>query len=414
MLRLERSIIYSIEKATDMLLTLVDLKKDQSLELPETISGRVTELLLAQQDLMLEIKKYLVQENNYRNENDTKTITAIVQTCPEFLSIRDRNGQLPCHVAAKKASSTVHKQLLSFVDVGCQHNIWPDDRRGGLLQNDRFRLNALHYIKDPKVFDILRKHDPPLFYIEDVQKYDLLHHATETHSLGLIKYFYNLDPSCLCQIDYDDNLPIHHAVRRREDGHKEEIIRYVLQQSVSHSVLNETVGGLFTIVPYSLENRLAIEVIVMSYGREGAWDCIERALSASPHLEKLPLLHQIIKHIPRYCTDVINRFPSSIFVRDSNNNNRLPIHVALEGGMKISTELTCLLVACQKQLAEVDPVTKWPPFVLAAMETSCDMVTIYRLLQKNPEHVETWCNCSVKRKHVRVENCKRRKISEVL
>ena len=74
-------------------------------------------------------------------------------------------------------------------------------------------------------------------------------------------------------------------------------------------------------------------------------------------------------------------------------NNRLPIHVALEMGMKTSLELSHLMKVSQECLKEVDPVTKLPAFALAGMmnPNSCDMRTIYRLLREYPEQVESWC-----------------------
>ena len=80
--------------------------------------------------------------------------------------------------------------------------------------------------------------------------------------------------------------------------------------------------------------------------------------------------------------------------------------------MKFSIELSCIISSSQEHLKEVDPVTKWPPFVLAAMGRSCDLITIYRMLCNHPEHVEMWCNGIVTNKdYVSVETCKRRKMN---
>ena len=126
---------------------------------------------------------------------------------------------------------------------------------------------------------------------------------------------------------------------------------------------------------------------------DDVWDCIEKALSTNNnHPDQLPILHQTILHTPEHCSQVINRFPDSVHVRDINNHNRLPIHVALETGMKSSLELTYLMKCSREDLREVDPVTKWPPFVLAAMGTSCDLRIIYKLIREYPEHVEPWCD----------------------
>lgn len=83
-----------------------------------------------------------------------------------------------------------------------------------------------------------------------------------------------------------------------------------------------------------------------------AWDCIEKALSKQKGLNDLPfILHQTIQHAPEYVTEVMNRFPESIHVH-RDRHNRLPIHIALERGMKWSIELTYLL-ACTIGYASV-------------------------------------------------------------
>ena len=43
-------------------------------------------------------------------------------------------------------------------------------------------------------------------------------------------------------------------------------------------------------------------------------------------------------------------------------------------------------------LNEVDPVTKLPLYVLAVMgERSCDLSTLFYLLQKHPEYADPYC-----------------------
>ena len=183
------------------------------------------------------------------------------------------------------------------------------------------------------------------------------------------------------------------------------VIQYLLQHS------DEVIDSLLTKVANS-DKGLIIERWVHRWGRQDVWNCIESALSTSKKLDSLPILHKVIEHTPKHCSEVINRFPNSVHVRDPNNYNRLPIHVALTTGMKFSIELTCIINSSQEHLNEVDPVTKWPPFVLAAMGTSCDLITIYRMLQSHPDHVEMWCDGIVTNKeYITVDTCKRRKMN---
>lgn len=92
--------------------------------------------------------------------------------------------------------------------------------------------------------------------------------------------------------------------------------------------------------------------------------------------------------------------------------NRLPIHVALDTGMKWSLELQYLITTSQEYLKDDDPVTKWPPFVLAGMGTSCDLRIIYDLLHNHPEHVERSEDSSCYKYITSKNNHKKRKINQ--
>ena len=401
------STILSAEKTTKLLSNLLELKDKRNVELPDQISESINRLIKAQKSLVEKIDDYLHRPSSFTNEDNIDTVTTIVQTCPEFLATKNEwIGDLPCHSAAAAATNSAHKYLLLFAEVGLQHSIGGKDSRGGLLTSGYEGHNALHHIRHSQVFDTLRKHYPPLFYRKDVKRYRLLHEAAFSQSLDLVKYFCNLDPSCLYQITTHESfpvqieLPIHHAIHRFKNDESMEVVQYLLQKSVSYDISNKTIGGLFTKILHSdrnafmprRRNKWFLDLFVKKWGREEAWDCIERALSKNNDLDKLPILHQTIRYAPQYCSEVINRFPISIHACDPNNNDRLPIHVALETGMRFSLELTCLTTNSREYLKDVDPVTKWPPFVLAAMGTSCNLRTIYSLLHRHPEHVEMWCH----------------------
>ena len=197
MIPIASSTTLSIEKTSKLLQNLVNLRNNSNAELPERISTRIDYLLKAQEMLVHEIEEYLCQPTNYENENHMETITTVIQTCPEFLATKDKHGWLPCHQAAHVGSSSANKYLLLFADIGYQHNIGGEKSRGGLLVRDDQQFHSLAFISDPKVFDALKKHDPPLFYIKDVKRNILLHHATRNYSLDLVKYFCSLDPSCI-------------------------------------------------------------------------------------------------------------------------------------------------------------------------------------------------------------------------
>ena len=381
----------SIEKAAKLVQNLVDLRDKRNVDLPEDISKSLESLLKAHTKFTKDIDQYM-QTDNFEDEDNIEIVSTIVETCPEFLATKDKyTGRIPCHLAAEAASNSAHNYLLLFARLGLQHQIGGTDKRGSLLVETTYGDNALHHVIDPTVLDVLRKHSPSLFYTEDVKKYNLLHSAANCETLDLVKNYCSLDPSCLYKMDRHDRLPIHCSITRIKDVERKEIVQYLIQQSVSHSAPNNTIGGLFTTLSHN--DTLVVNALVDKWGREEAWDLIERALSTNNNLDELPILHQTIRHTPQYFSEVINRFPNSGSVRDANDNNRLPIHVALESGMKTSIELTHLMKISQDKLREVDPVTKFPPFALAGMGIkSCDLRTIYRLRREYPEEVESCCD----------------------
>ena len=103
--------------------------------------------------------------------------------------------------------------MLSFAEIGLKYDIGGKESRGGLLVKNKRGVKALHKVKDPEVFDLLQKHNPPLFYKKDVKKCKLIHYAATYCSLDLVKYFHNLDPPCLLSARNKYNkFPIHRTI----------------------------------------------------------------------------------------------------------------------------------------------------------------------------------------------------------
>lgn len=163
-------------------------------DLLEEISRSVNKLLKQAQQKIAETI------NNCLQDNIEMTIEIAQLVCPEFLTTtKNEFGDLPCHIAAALASIKFYPQILAPIcaeDLGLQCNIGGKESRLCLLIPDTIGRNALNFTSSPKVFDVIQKHDPPLFCKEYVQKYHLLHDvAAKRHNLNLVKYLCNLDPS---------------------------------------------------------------------------------------------------------------------------------------------------------------------------------------------------------------------------
>ena len=100
----------------------------------------------------------------------------------------------------------------------------------------------------------------------------------------------------------------------------------------------------------------------------------------------MPILHKAIEeNAPQYITKFVERFPDSAFLWDEND--RLPMYIALEQGLNWSTELVSIMNANISNLHARDPLTGLYPYVLAASEPSCDLRTMKYLAEKFPEQV---------------------------
>ena len=115
----------------------------------------------------------------------------------------------------------------------------------------------------------------------------------------------------------------------------------------------------------------------------------------------------MIECIPEQFNQTIHRFPHSLFLRDENN--RLPIYIALERGLKWSIGLVAIMSANMSYLNQKDPVTGYYPFALAAEEPRCDLRTIYYLLRMHPGLIESGIDYG---KLAAARESKRRKIDQ--
>ena len=293
----------SIEKTAQLLQSLVDLKNQQNLKLPDDLTKSVNALLNAQQSFVEEIDNFLHKENLYadgEDEMEYKTVKTIVDSFPEFLAAKNMWGYIPLHHAAEHTElNAPNKYIKLFIDVGCKHNIGGKDSRGGLLvpsdveDIENVEDLPLDCIKDPQIFEMLRLMDPPLFNIEDVQKYYLTHKAINADSVYLetVKYLIDLDPSCVHQKDEDNRLPIHCLLEwnsLHDDDGVQDMMQYIIQLSLSCSSSNQTIGGIFTTMP--IKNDFTINVMVKQAGIETTWDLIEKALSKHKNLDDLPCI----------------------------------------------------------------------------------------------------------------------------
>ncbi len=395
----------SITKTAKLLQTLVDLAKGKGEggsgeELPEGIQKCVDNVLVAQKKLVKQIDEYL--HSTDREVDEFQVVSSIIETCPEFLATKNNDNveSLPIRrFACSDNEEVVTKYVPLLAEVGRKYGIGGEESRGGLLVKNANGDNALEAVscqKSSNVMKALKNADPPLLLKEDVRDYTLLHNAVANGSIEMVKYMIELDPSCLCYDDDEFGIPLLEVcLYEDEDGDETDneqkktrlkIAEYLIREAATYSASNNTIGGLFY---KSKRGTLIIQKMVQKYGTDDTWSCIKQALSSFPNI---PILHEVIRHSPQNIGSAISQFPDSVLIRDSQN--RLPIHVAFQCGVKWGADLVLMMHVNRDHLKDVDPVTKRPPFVLAALDETepCDLSTVYYLLRGHPEHVEVFLN----------------------
>ena len=322
---------------------------DMMSTVPDCIHEIVHDFKNAQEEFILSIDKYMHRYSWDRFETEIKIDETIVKACPEFLASRNEDHELPIHCASGDIDSE-----LEFVPMLAKYGVKNNDignriSRGGLLETfNESEKNVLQVIKNVKTFQSLANMDPPPFLPEDVLGQDLLHYCSD-----------NAD-----------------------------IIKFLVGKAIKFDPSHSSIGGLFSRNNggiFSNGDMFAIE-------RFQNIDVIFKAVAqVMSHHEHIPILHKVIEHTPQFVDRIITFCPHATTTRDENG--RLPIHISFESGMKTSLGLAAIMSASAEHLGALDPVTKFCPSALAALNPSCDLDTIYRLLRTHPSHVDQGRKC---------------------
>lgn len=399
----------SLEKTCKLLQALLDLKADAQESdssvpvIPTEVEQAIEDLLQAQNTFVTNIDKFLQKFKTYDHIGNFNVVKTMVETCPELLATTNNNdkGRLPIHYAVCSNIRQGQETFLPlFASVGMKYKIGGEEARGGLLiknsnGNDVFNILA-RMEGTTGSFEALRNIQPePLFFNEDVQRYSLVScqlslvrfdTASFERRMDVLKYLLDLNENCLFQKDSSNRIPLWHLCHQQTRGSDPKlllkILEYLLKRSICIRPSCPTLGGLF----YQSDEGFVINQLIDEFDMNDVWNSIETVLTSinSKNREQLPLiLHRTIRCSPESVGEVLMRFPDS--VNDRDKDNRLPIHVALDEGIGWGNPLVMMIQSNQHHLKHCDPVTKFPLLALAAREPSCDLRTIFYLIQKNPD-----------------------------
>lgn len=381
----------SPQQVSTIFQNLVDLKNEcESDTLSEQIPIEIIEILNkfhnAQKSFIKKIDKYMHKPKYKANASEEKTIRTIIETCPEFLSSEDKDGEYPIHCATKE-KSTASIYVPMYVEIGSKNGIGAGGgiscgkALGGLMT---FRNGSSAFVRivqdgDLKTLKAIAELDSKIIDLKPLlANTGAIHLAVHSNkSAEMTKWLSEQCPDGLYNSKLSKkNFPIH--------GSKSfYIFKHLLQKAIEYKPNHETVGGLFH---HDIYNSSAIDCAIKTLGNKTkVFGCISQVLSRYSHIN-IPILHNAIQLAPKHTEDIILYCPHSCFILDQRG--RLPIHVALASGMKWSIPLVSIINANMQHLSEMDPVTKLCPSALAALEPACDLDTIYHLLRMHPKHVE--------------------------
>jgi hypothetical protein len=407
---LQRSQQLPYEDAARILSSVLKQKEESQDGLPEPLQSNVDDVLNANRLFLYGIDKFM--HRTIWDIFEVDIVKAIIEICPEFLSSFNDEGEYPIHSALhaietpRPCATAIYVPLLA--QAGLKHKIGREGR-GGVLDSCNFvrGRNVLEEIagfQSPNTVKAFIDADPPLLLPEDIRKYNLIHHAVRRASISTVEFFVDVDPSCIYQQDNYGLYPLENVGLDTRDQYgpatnkkysiesSYKIAQYLIERALNDNPDHHEIGGLFKAserLVWSDDgdgeekvSQLVLKSFVDNLGEKEAWSCIEKALANHP---EIPILHKTIQCAPDQIFNVMRSLPDSAFLRDKNN--RLPIHVALEQGLKWSSELVAIININISHLKDKDPLTNLHPFVLAAVGNS-DLRTIHHLLRLHPGQVE--------------------------
>jgi hypothetical protein len=373
-----------LKRITKVFHGLLDLLESENLvgnldRIPPHILSLVQNFYFAHGTFNEGINEYMHKRK--RDVSEFKTVERVVEEGPVYLAVEDKSGRLPIDCAAcDNSSASTYVPFLAKVCI--RHGVLIDEsKRGGLLIRDTRDRAPLHMLVGTGNLDALKalqNSKPPLFKTTDISTQNLIISAVSNGQLDMMKWLIHVNPGAVYSSHQQSYLSGTLAIHCAQQSF--EATKYLLESAIKYDPHHSSIGGLFT---KNHMGVIAIDLIIRQLGKEKAMKCIEESLSTN---KDIPILHKVILHTPEHIDDIITSFPDSCFLRDENG--RLPIHVALETGIKWSTSLMTIMNSNSEHLDEIDPVTKFCPIALAAVEPSSDLRTINYLLQKHPKQVQ--------------------------
>ncbi len=412
---------------------LLHILSDVSDALPEDVNESIEAILEAQSHFLKVVDRFV---HNVDDVSKAGIVKDIIDTCPHFLSSRNKHGLLPIHTACFRDSCSTFVPL--FANAGVKHGVGGHDGRGGLLMETSKGNNAYEllagstdaiYANDKCLVDTMkvlmkqgdqslkeknRCHEldlyprKPLLWEKELHQPGFLLNALTNERIAMTKFLISFDPTKVYKSVYGEKSqgnvgtwPIHIAVNTygtcTDQGQNRpsfKLFQYLLQCGMKYRSfmlnrgLDDYVGGLFAVDGRT--KKTTFELAMESFGEEQTWKSVTKyvppsTLSSLHKHNNYHILQRAITLPLKYFNGFIWRYPRAYFARD--NDGCLPIHHALFEGMEWSTELISIINANINSLHKPDPRHQLYPFALAAAGPNSDLSSIFYMLTLHPEHI---------------------------
>ena len=331
--------------------------------------------------------KYLHKLKKKKPEDDV--LKKMIHAVPASLSYKNEKGQLPIQSAARSSESIQYIPLLAV--EGKKHNIG-GDRRGGLITEDHSNHNKKNVIQmlvynkdasnpephDLKYLNVVKKlTDSNLLMNQDIQSYNLLYWSSFTTCQLRFNYLAKMNPNALKKYQNLGKPLIQMVINESENTKR---FQMFLSTALQH--FPNEIGLLFE---KNERGKTAFECALTKYGHADTFGVIDKCIPLD-EAKELPILHRVVQNAPHYLNKFGQRYPSSVFVRDTNGRKLYQTELST-GTKSFRLDSMFFLRMTDKQLQEKDPPTALYPFLLSASHTTSDLSAVYYLLRRNPSLV---------------------------
>ena len=291
-----------------------------------------------------------------------------------------------------------------LIEEGCRQNF---GERGGLRTSSHkygsAPLQVLVKRGSLRVLKFLSEANPPLLCKEDVSSFNLLHFAAGHGHVDVVRFLMQLDPDSIYSRDQDGALPIHVTCNFQKDcSDSYYLIRellldeYIQKNHLEKCYYNNNNNSSNNNINDEVDHdEHAITILEWFFPRvHASKDAIDKYVKdianiMNHHSVSIPLLCAAVRVGAPYphLKCIIDLVHNAASVRD--HDHRLPIHLAVERGMLWSKGLRDIVRTNPEGVNERDCKTFLFPFALAASgEKSCELDSIYMLMQHHPELVD--------------------------